>query len=87
MRVRNDARNALALYGREDAEPSEYYMGDSSSLEQAAHANGYEMNRDVLIRLEYHCHAEYATPPHACYAYVTLRERYASRGDLRVSAR
>ena len=34
--------------------------------------NGYRENPDVHVQVEYHCHAEYNSPPHTNYAYIPI---------------
>lgn len=68
IKVRNDSAAALALMGKERAEPYEYF----GILRKAADANGYTSNTGVDVEVEYHCHAEYGTPPHTNYAYVAV---------------
>ena len=70
LRIRND-RNAAALLGKEKAEPHEYFAA-AGILQKAAKENGYMQNPDVHIQIEYHCHAEYTTPPHTNYAYIPV---------------
>ena len=67
LRIRNDEK-AAALCGKEKVEPYELFgiLGD------AAKENGYMQNPDVHIEIEYHCHAEYNTPPHTNYAYIPV---------------
>ena len=69
LRIRND-QNAAALLGKESAEPYEYFAGQI--LQNAAKENGYAQNPDVPVQVEYHCHAEYQTPPHTNYAYIPI---------------
>lgn len=71
LRIRNDA-NAAALLGKASAAPYEYFAGQV--LQNAAKENGYRQNPDVHVQVEYHCHAEYATPPHTNYAYIPIVE-------------
>jgi hypothetical protein len=72
LRVRNDKNNAHALFARENAEPREYFAGNKAPLQCAAGENGYMQNPDIHIQVEYHCHAEYSTPPHTNYAYIPV---------------
>ncbi|HML48751.1 MAG TPA: hypothetical protein PKE04_18575 [Clostridia bacterium] len=69
LRIRND-KNAAALLGKESAAPYEYFAGQV--LQNAAKENGYEQNPEVHVQVEYHCHAEYETPPHTSYAYIPI---------------
>ena len=70
LRLLNDY-NAAALLGKENAEPYEYFA-DAQILQKAAEANGYIQNPEIHVQVEYHCHAEYATPPHKNYAYIPI---------------
>lgn len=71
LRIRND-ETAAALLGKERAETQEYFSDERKILRAVAEANGYRPNPDVSVEIEYHCHAEYATPPHAAYAYIPV---------------
>ena len=70
LRVKGDAENAKALLGKENADLYEFF----EALRYAAKENGYIQNPDVHVEVEYHCHAEYKTPPHTCYAYIPVIE-------------
>ena len=72
LRIRNDKNAAMACFGREKAEPWEYFAGEQVPLLSAAKENGYMQNPDVHIQIEYHCHAEYNTPPHTNFAYIPV---------------
>lgn len=72
LRVRNGKNTAMALLGREKAEPYEYFAGENAPLQSAARENGYLQNPDVHVQIEYHCHSEYNTPPHANFAYIPV---------------
>ena len=68
LRVKGDDRHAKALLGKETAELYEFF----DALRNAARETGYIQNPDVHVEVEYHCHAEYNTPPHTCYAYIPV---------------
>ncbi len=68
LRVKGDDKNAKALLGKDKAQLYEFF----EPLRNAAKENGYVQNPDVHVEVEYHCHAEYATPPHTCYAYIPV---------------
>ena len=70
LRVKGDSNNAKALLGKENADLHEFF----GVLREAAKENGYIQNPDVHVEVEYHCHAEYNTPPHTCYAYIPVTE-------------
>lgn len=70
LRVKGDDKNAKALLGKDKAQLYEFF----EPLRNAAKENGYVQNPDVPVEVEYHCHAEYATPPHTCYAYIPVIE-------------
>ena len=70
LRVKGDSDNAKALLEKENADLYEFF----GALRNAAIENGYIQNLDVNIEVEYHCHAEYNTPPHTCYAYIPVIE-------------
>jgi hypothetical protein len=70
LRLLNN-RNAVALLGKENAAPYEYYA-ESQIMQNAAKENGYIQNPNVQIRVEYSCHAEYNTPPHRNYVYIPI---------------
>jgi len=70
LRVKGDDKNAKVLLGKERADLYEFF----GVLRNAANENGYIQNPDVNIEIEYHCHAEYSTPPHTCYAYIPVIE-------------
>ena len=72
LRVRAETKAATALFGKEQAEMWEYFAGPQAPLQCVAKANGYARNPDVHVVVEYHCHAEYATPPHTSYAYIPI---------------
>ncbi len=72
LRVLDDANNAHALFGRDNAEPWEYFAGEKAPLQCAARGSGYTQNPNVHVQIEYHCHAEYSTPPHTNYAYIPV---------------
>jgi len=75
MRIRNDDKAAELLLGKKSAEPWEFFAGEQAPLQSAAKAYGYAQNPDVHIQIEYHCHAEYGTPPHTNYAYIPIVKR------------
>lgn len=68
LRVRGNDHNSKALLNKDRAELYEFF----SALREAAKENGYIQNPDVCVDVEYHCHAEYSTPPHTCYAYISV---------------
>ncbi|MCL2195641.1 MAG: hypothetical protein FWB76_06795 [Oscillospiraceae bacterium] len=80
LRVRNDEKAAaLCSYdGTTPFNPWEYthayFAGEQSPLASAAKEHGYTQNPDVHMQIEYHCHAEYGTPPHTNYAYIPIKE-------------
>jgi hypothetical protein len=71
LRVKND-KSAAALLGKESAETHEYFSGERKILRAVAEANGYKQNPDILVEIEYHCHAEYGNPTHTNYAYIPI---------------
>lgn len=75
LRIRND-KNAAALLGKENADPYEYFA-EAQVLQNAARENGYMQDPDIHVQVEYHCHAEYSTPPHTNYAYIPIRRLQA----------
>lgn len=72
MRVRRKKETSLALFGNESIDAWDYFI--NGVLQNAAEENGYQVNPDVHVRIGYDCHAEYATPPHTCYAYMPIIE-------------
>jgi len=70
LRVKGDDKNAKVLLGKDKAQLYEFF----EPLRNAAKENGYTQNPDVPVEVEYHCHAEYKTPPHTCYAYIPVIE-------------
>ena len=74
MRIRNDSTAASRLLGKDKAEPYEYFA-EAGILQKAAEENGYIQNPDVYVEVEYHCHAEYATPYHTNYAYIPIKKK------------
>ena len=68
LRIKGDTDNAKKLLGKENADLYEFF----GVLRNAAKENGYIQNPDVHVEVEYHCHAEYSTPPHTCYAYIPV---------------
>ncbi|MDD4773261.1 MAG: hypothetical protein PHZ09_06600 [Eubacteriales bacterium] len=70
LRVKGDNKNAKALLDKDKADLYEFF----GALRNAAKANGYIQNPDVPVEVEYHCHAEYNTPPHSCFAYIPVTE-------------
>jgi len=68
LRVCGDKKAVKALFGRKRGEPQEYF----AALRSAAEENGYRQNPDVNMEIEYHCHAEYSTPPHTYYVYIPV---------------
>jgi len=68
LRVKGDEKNAKALLGKERTDLYEFF----GVLRNAANENGYIQNPDVYVEIEYHCHVEYNTPPHTCYAYIPV---------------
>ena len=71
LRLRNDKNASVLLLGKDSSAPYEYYA-EAQVMQNAAKENGYMLNPDVQIRVEYHCHAEYNTPPHTNYAYIPI---------------
>jgi len=78
LRVRNDEKAAV-LCGYDGTEPFNpwnythmYFAGQHAPLPSAASENGYMQNPDVHMQIEYHCHAEYGSPPHTSYAYIPI---------------
>jgi len=75
FRVRNDADAAklVGYDGSEEFNPWKYgpYMY-FDILKNVAKENGYTQNPDIHIEIEYHCDAEYNTPPHTSYAYIPI---------------
>jgi len=71
LRIRNDKNASVLLLGKDDSAPYEYFAG-AQVLQNAAKENGYMQNPDIHIQIEYHCHAEYGTPPHTNYAYIPI---------------
>ena len=78
LRVCNDAKAAV-LIGFDNSEPfnpwkygAYMYFAHKRILQNAAEENGYKQNSDVYIEIEYHCDAEYNTPPHTNYAYIPI---------------
>ncbi|MCL2518497.1 MAG: hypothetical protein FWF15_08050 [Oscillospiraceae bacterium] len=82
LKVSNNEAAATAFFGYDKAEPFNpwkygpymYFAGDQAPLQCAAKENGYVQNPDVHIQVEYHCHAEYGTPPHTNYAYIPVKQ-------------
>ena len=82
LRVCNNEEAAAAFFGFDNAEPFNpwkygsymYFAGDQAPLQSAARENGYQQNPNVHIQVEYHCSAEYSTPPHTNYAYIPIIE-------------
>jgi len=80
LRVRNDERAAAAFFGFDSTEafnpwkygPYMYFAGADAPLQSAAKENGYVQNPDVHVQIEYHCSAEYGSPPHTNYAYIPI---------------
>ncbi|MCL1951663.1 MAG: hypothetical protein FWF60_02425 [Oscillospiraceae bacterium] len=72
LRVRNDKKAARKLLGKRKAEPHEYFSDKRKILSAAAEANGYKQNPDVLVEVEYYCHAEYDKKNHTNYAYIPI---------------
>jgi len=60
----------LALFNEENTEMWKYFA--CGVLQAAAEENGYKEKPSVHVQIEYHCHVEYNTPPHTCYAYVPI---------------
>ena len=81
LRVCNDA-TAAALIGFDNSEPfnpwkfgAYMYFAKDRILQSVAEENGYEQNSDMHLEIEYHCDAEYDTPPHTNYAYIPIIEK------------
>jgi hypothetical protein len=79
LRISNDKKAATAFFGYDNAEPFNpwnygpyMYFAGAQILQNAARENGYIQNPNVHIQIEYHCHAEYGTPPHRNYAYIPI---------------
>ena len=80
LRIRNDENAAAQFFGYEKSKPFNpweygpyrYFAGEQAPLQSAARENGYIQNPDVHIQIEYHCHAEYGSPPHTSYAYIPI---------------
>ena len=72
LRINNNKNAAKLLLGKETAEPWEYFAREQAPLQSAAKENGYIQNLDVAVQIEYHCHAEYSTPPHTNFAYIPI---------------
>ena len=72
LRLRNDEKTAETLLNKEKAEPWEFFAGEQAPLQSAAKENGYKQNPDIHIQIEYHCHAEYNTPPHTNFACIPI---------------
>jgi len=70
LRVLCNKETNLAIFGEEETELWKYFA--CNVLQEAAKENGYKENPDVHVGIEYHCHAEYATPPHSCYIYIPI---------------
>lgn len=68
LRIKGNDKNAKALLGKDKAQLYEFF----EPLRNAAKENGYVQNPHVHVEVEYHCHAEYNTPPHTCYAYIPV---------------
>lgn len=68
LRIHATEETDAALLGRASNGLWEYF----DLLAKAAEENGYRLNPDVQLAIEYHCHAEYSTPPHTCYAYIPV---------------
>ena len=71
-----DENSATQLLGFDKSKP--FSAWDYASHKYLAHVqnvvdeNGYIKNPDIDIVLDYHCHAEYNTPPHTCYGYIPI---------------
>jgi len=76
LRIYND-ENAAALLGKADVETHEYFSDPKKLLRAVAEANRLIQNPGVYVEVEYHCHAEYNTPPHTNYAYIPVKQRNA----------
>ncbi len=72
IRVRRKKETSLVLFGNENIDAWDYFI--NKVLQNAAEENGYNVNPDVHVRIGYDCHAEYNTPPHACYVYMPVIE-------------
>jgi len=72
LRVHNTQKAARKLLGKRKAECHEYFSDKRKILPAAAEANGYRQNPDVLVEVEYHCHAEYGEKNHTNYAYIPI---------------
>jgi len=82
LKVSNNEKAATAFFSYDKSEPFNpwkygpymYFAGDQAPLQCAARENGYIQNPDIHIQVEYHCHAEYGTPPHTNYAYIPVKK-------------
>ena len=80
LRVRNDEDAAARFFDYDKSKPFNpweygpyrYFAGENAPMQSAAKEKGYIENPDVHIQIEYHCHAEYGTPPHTNYAYIPI---------------
>ena len=70
LRVQRTEESMTALLGEKvgDFDLHRFF----NPLERVAEENGYVHNPNVDIEIEYHCHAEYSTPPHTGYAYIPI---------------
>ena len=68
LRVSVTAEVDNLLFGRNNQGGWEYF----GILSEAAKENGYEQNSKVDIGIEYHCHAQYNTPPHTNFNYIPI---------------
>ncbi|MCL2446731.1 MAG: AraC family transcriptional regulator [Oscillospiraceae bacterium] len=70
LRVRVSEQADAAFFGRSNHGGWEYF----GMLEQAAQEHGYQPQPNVHMQIEYHCHAEYNTPPHTNFNYIPIAE-------------
>jgi len=68
LRILNN-KKAATLLNKENPAPYEYF----NIMKSIAEKNGYMVNNDVNLKVEYHCHAEYNNPPHRNYAYIPVK--------------
>jgi AraC-like DNA-binding protein len=78
LRTGSNEESDNALLGRGSMGLWEYF----GILESVAEENGYAQNPDVHMQIEYHCHAEYDTPPHTSFAYIPIvAEQFTPRSN------
>ncbi|MCL2530995.1 MAG: AraC family transcriptional regulator [Oscillospiraceae bacterium] len=68
LRVRVSEQADAAFFGRANHGGWEYF----GILAAVAQEYGYRPHPDVHIQVEYHCHAEYNTPPHTNFVYIPI---------------